>query len=393
MTIDLHDDEARELLGPLAGEPHGPQRLDLAAIERAGGRRRLNRRLATGGLTALALAAGVMLLPGGGGGAGVPAAGYGSPSYAVPSAAASIPPGLVPAPVGATCTAAPLAGPTGQVYAVDRSGHYAVEVRGDEGAARTAVIFKDGRVTGTVALPAAFRAEVAVNASGQLAVTLADERKNPIPYVYADGELTRLKGGAGYVADIADDGRVGGTSGEKPVVWATPDAEPTPLTLPAGTVRGSVIGFDTDGTILSTANNDDNTRTTVLLWRDGESSVIEVPARWSGALGLGGIRDGKVYGTGGSSVPFRYDIATRKFTALPQQASGMQRIGGKGTVVGAPGSGEGPMWAVVDGTAHRLAALNGVTTYAVVGVANDGHTVLGNTWNGAKAIPTTWTCG
>jgi hypothetical protein len=54
----MTDEDAHEFLRPLAGEPDGPQRLDLAEIERVGGRRRRRRRLATGGLTTLAVAVG-----------------------------------------------------------------------------------------------------------------------------------------------------------------------------------------------------------------------------------------------------------------------------------------------------------------------------------------------
>ena len=47
------------------------------------------------------------------------------------------------------------------------------------------------------------------------------------------------------------------------------------------------------------------------------------------------------------------DIATAKLTTLAKQASFLQGIGGKGTVVGAPDDSV-PLWAVVDGTAHEL---------------------------------------
>lgn len=393
----LDDHAARELLSPLAGEPDGPQRLDLAEIERAGGRRRRrNRHLAAGGLTALVLAAGcgtfLALQPGSG--VDNPVAGYGSPSPGAstwPGPAITPPAGMAPAPVGAKCVATQLSGPTGQVYAVDRTGHYAVEIRGTQGS-YSAVVFKDGQQTRTITLPSSARVEVSVNATGELALTLSDNQKNPVPYAYADGKLTKLKGG-GIVADIADDGRIGGISGTKPVIWATPDAPPTHLALPAGDVHGFVIGFDTDGTILSTAQNSDNTRTTALLWRKGGSGAqtVKLSPAYADGLSVDGIRDGKVVASGAGNVYFSYDVTTRKVTKLPAQAYGLQGVGGGGTVVGAP-TGSVPMWAVVGGTAHELATLHGITSYSIVRVADDGHTVFGNSWQGSKALPTRWTC-
>lgn len=388
----LDDDEARKLLGPLADEPDGPQRLDLAEITRAGARRRTNRRLATSGLTAVALAAGwgafLALQPGGA--PGTRTAGHGSTGTG-PSAAAALPPDSLSAPVGAKCLVTPLAGPTGRVYAVDRTGHYAVEIRDQEGS-HSAVIWKDGQLTRTVALPAFDRVEVAVNATGELALTLGNDQ-DTTPYAYIGGKLTRLEGG-GYVTDIADDGRIGGASGNKPVIWQNPDAEPTQLALPRGTVRGEVIGFDSDGTILGTAQNGDNTRTTVVLWRNGGSSaqIVKVPAEYAARLSVGGIRDGKVVGTSGPTTVFSYDIATAKFTKQPKQVSFVQGFGGKGTIVGAP-TDSVPLWAVVDGTAHELATLNGITSYSILRVADDGRTVFGNSWQDDRAQPTKWTCG
>jgi hypothetical protein len=376
----LDETQARRLLSPLAGEPDGPQRLDLAAITRAGGRRRLNRRLAGGGLAMVAAVAGcgtfLLLKPGTE--ADIPAAGLQSPAAA----------GAAFAPVGARCPAAPLAGPTGRILAVDRTGHYTVETSGS-----SVAIWKDGQKTKTVALPAPEPVEVAVNATGELALTLREDQK-AIPYAYVGGTPTRLKGG-GYIADIADDGRIGGTSGNRPAVWASPDAEPTRLPLPPGTTHGAVIGFDTDGTILAIAQNSANTRTTVLLWpRNGtEAQTVTVPGKYAEGLSVYGIRDGKVIGDTARNMVFSYDTATRKFTRLPSQATGLQGIGGNGTVLGAP-TDSVPVWAVVDGTAHELAPLNGITSYSIVGVANDGRTVVGNSWPGSgKAVPTTWNCG
>ncbi|MFI6078987.1 hypothetical protein ACIA5C_46520 [Actinoplanes sp. NPDC051343] len=384
----MSDEEAREFLGPLAGEPDGPQRLDLAEIERVGGRRRRNRRLAAGGLTTLAVAAGcgAFFALQANSQPGTPAAGYEPP---LPGSSAAV----SPAAAGAKCLAAPLAGPTGRVYDVDHTGRYAVEVRG--GRQKSAVVWKDGHQTATVALPHSDRVEIAVNATGDLALSLADGQKNPTPYAYAGGKLTPLKGG-GVIADIADDGRIGGTSAAgKPVVWASPDAEPTQLPLPSGTIHGVVIGFDTDGTILSAALNNDNTRTVFLLWRNGTShpETLTFPDQYGGGNPtIRGIRGGKIFYSNPPTAVFSYDIITRQVTKLPQQAAFTQGIGGEGTVVGAPTDAV-PLWAVIDGKAYEFSTLEGLAQYSLVTVADDGHTMFGNSWQDSTAHPTKWTCG
>ncbi|WP_158510534.1 hypothetical protein [Actinoplanes friuliensis] len=48
---------------------------------------------------------------------------------------------------------------------------------------------------------------------------------------------------------------------------------------------------------------------------------------------------------------------------------------------------------MVDGTAHELTTLNGIASYSIVRVADDGRTVFGNSWKDNKAQPTRWTCG
>lgn len=384
----MSDEDAREFLSPLAGEPDGPQRLDLAEIERVGGRRRRNRRLAAGGFTTLAVAAGcgAFFALQANSQTGTPAAGYGPPP---PGSNAAV----SPAAAGAKCVASPLEGPTGRVYDVDHTGRYAVEVRGDR--QKSAVVWKDGHPTATVALPHSGPVEVAVNAKGDLALTLADGQKSPTPYAYADGKLTPLKGG-GTVADIADDGRIGGTStADKPVVWESPEAEPTELPLPSGTVHGRVIGFDTDGAILSAALNNDNTRTVFLLWRNGIShpQTLEFPGKYGGGNPtIRGIRGGKIFYSNPPTAVFSYDIATGQVTRLPQQAAFTQGVGGKGTVVGAPTDAV-PLWAVIDGKAYEFSTLDGLAQYSLVTVADDGHTMFGNSWQDSRVHPTKWTCG
>jgi len=257
------------------------------------------------------------------------------------------------------------------------------------------VVWKDGHRTATVALPHAEPVQVAVNATGNLALNLTGGQKSPTPYAYAGGKLAALKGG-GTIADIADDGRIGGSStAGKPVVWQSPDAEPTLLPLPPGTVHGSVIAFDTDGTVLSAAMNNDNTRTVFLLWRNGTShpETLKFPDTYGGSNPtIRGIRGGKIFYSNPPTAVFSYDISTRQVTKLPQQAAFTQGVGGEGTVVGAPTDAV-PLWAVIDGKAYEFSPLGGLEQYSLVTVADDGHTMFGNSWQDSTAHPTKWTCG
>jgi hypothetical protein len=295
--------------------------------------------------------------------------------------------------LNAKCVASPLDGPSGRVYDVDHTGRYAVEVRGD--GPKSAVVWKDGHRTATVALPHSEPVALAVNAAGDLALTLADGSKNPAPYAYADGELTPLKDG-GTIADIADDGRIGGAStADKPVVWESPDADPTQLPLPPGTVHGRVIGFDNDGTVLGAALNKDNTRTVFLLWRNGTAhpETLKFPEGYGGSNPtIRGIRGGRIIYSNPPTAVFSYDITTRQVTKLPPQAAFTQGVGGQGTVVGAPTDGV-PLWAVIGGKAYEFSTLEGLAQYSLVTVADDGHTMFGNSWQGRTAHPTKWTCG
>ncbi|WP_144119597.1 hypothetical protein [Catellatospora sichuanensis] len=82
-----------------------------------------------------------------------------------------------------------------------------------------------------------------------------------VPWIYQNGKLRRLKGKNAAANAVNDSGVAVGAMGrngpalggagiadERPVVWRSPAAEPTALSVPAGMV-GRATGIDADGTI------------------------------------------------------------------------------------------------------------------------------------------------
>ena len=411
--IDDHD--ARDLLAPLAVEPGGAQRLDLDQIMRRGDKRRRARYLMTGVMSGAA----VFVLAGAAaavvrdtqassgvqaGASGTPSP-YGSQAPApdgTPTPSASQPPPPLPsAAAGPACAMAPLAGISGPVEVVDHTGHYTVEQRGNPDrqakAVRTAVVRKDGRQIAAVTLPSSAGTEFAVNNKGEFAVTIRDSEKNGTPYAYAGGKLTRLKGGAGVAATIADSGRLAGILNDQPVYWKNASAEPTRLEMPEGAVRGGVGGIDQDGTMAGHVFTADMGSTALIWLPDGSTKVLPVPAQQNPTY-LVGIRDGWVVG-GTSQYGFRYNVATGRYQVLPAQGSNPQAVGGNGSVVAAPGT--QTMYVLSGDTARQLAMDTEQKSSGITGISDDGRTVTGNSFSGIDGSGTataeqtqavTWTC-
>jgi hypothetical protein len=407
----IDDHAARDLLGPLAGEPEGAQRLDLEKIIRGGDRRRRTRHVATGVLSAAA----VVVLVGAAAAvtrdhrltAGVPTAGdgaatpYPTASSAPDGAPASQPPPPLPsAAMGPACPLSPIGGGTGYVLAVDHTGHYTLEERGNPGqkaVARTAVVRRDGRQVAAVALPPSARNEYALNAKGDFVATIADIEKNGTPYAYVGGKLTRLKGGSGVVRGITDGGRIGGLVGatDRPVYWENATAKPTDLRLPPGATRGGVIGIEEDGTVAGEVFTADMDATAVVWLPGGAMKTIPVPAIQNPPY-LVGIRDGWVAG-GTSQNGFRYRIDTGRYEVLRAQGSNPQVMGGNGSVVAAPGA--NTLYVLSGTTARQLTTEPdpALVSYSITGVSDDGRTVTGNsftkiTGDDSEIQAVRWTC-
>jgi hypothetical protein len=398
----MDDREARELLGPLAGEPGGTQWLDVDRIVRDGDRRRRTRTIGTGTLTAVFLmtvAAGTTAIVVNGRQAdGMPSAGYGS-------ASASAPPSLPSAPTGPDCTLSALPGPTGLLAAVDHTGHYTLQ-EVSVGKKRTAVVRKDGvRVTGVeVEAPGRAGGEYELNAKGEFTAIITDFSKNRpavSSYAYTAGKLTELKGdadgdGDAFAVAIADDGRIAGTIYQTPVIWQRPDAAPEELKVPPGE-RAQITSFDQDGTVLGYANNAVSQFARVWL-PDGTSQAI--PAREGQTfVTLTGIANGWVVGF--TNVHgFRYHVATKKYEVLPAQVFRPHAVATNGTVVGDDGT-DGNLSVWDGGTARKLPVRPAMQHYTVLGISDDGRTVTANEYypsppddpQGETGRAVTWSCG
>lgn len=395
----MEDREARELLGPLAGEPDGTQWLDVDRIVREGDRRRRTRTMGTGALTAvflMTLAAGTTAIVVNGRQAdGVPTAEYGSASA---SAAPYLPPS---APSGPDCTLSALRGPTGLLAAVDHTGHYSVEEVRD-GNKTTAIVRRDGVEVTEVELPAQRderRGEYDINAKGEFVVVFTNfrkERPELYSYAYTSGTLTKVRAGLGIA--IADDGRIAGSAENMaPAIWERPDAPPTRLKVPRGE-QGQVMFFDHEGgTVLGYANTE--AAQFANLWLpDGSSRAIPV-AVGQGSPSLGGIANGWVVGFN-SLHGFRYNVATKKYEALPAQVFRPHSVADNGAVVGDDGT-DGNLSVLDGGTVRKLPVRPGMQHYAILGISDDGRTVTANEYypsqpgdpvrDTGRAV--TWACG
>jgi hypothetical protein len=402
----IDDAEARKLLGPLAGEPGGVQRLDVAEVVRAGDRRRRNRTLRSASWAAVAL----MAIAGGTVVSvrdaqdvdGLPVAGYASPS----SSAAVPTPVTSPAPVGADCTVADLRGPDSAVLATDHTGRFTVTEK-RSGSSRKAVVWRSGTRIAEVTLPPFDQSWYAVNAQGELAVTLSDATDKKTPYAYVDEKLIQLKGGPGAANAIADDGRVAGSldSGHA-VVWADAGAQPFELPLPEGASVAGAVGIDQDGTVAGRAEIGVNRSEGVLWLPDGSIRVLSGTGGQYYSSAVTGINNGWVIGADGYNgadriVGFRYHIATARYEKLPTQFGNPQVVGGDGSVIGL--GDDARTYLFTDGTARWLPSrlkddAGGSAISGAIGISDDGSTVTGSMTvlseegGGAEGRGIVWTC-
>ena len=389
----IDDREARDLLAPLAGEPGGPQGLDLDRIVRDGDRRRRGRAIGTGALTAVFLAtvaAGTTAVVVNGRQAdGVPATGYGSASPGVA-------PMLPSAPTGPDCTLAALPGPTGLLAAVDHTGRYTLqEVR--NGDRTTAVVRRDGVKTAEVTIPGRGNGEYDLNARGEFTALVTDGSQDRLilhSYAYTGGTLTELRAGA-VATSIADDGRIAGTAGPVPAIWAGPAAQPEKRAVPVGG-QAQILFSDQDGTLLGYANSE--TAQFANLWLPDGSSRAVPAGEGQRPPTVTGLANGWVAGYDAGNG-FRYQVATEKYETLPAQILRPHALAGNGAVVG-DGT-DGNLYALNGGTARKLPQTPGMRHYAVLGISDDGRTVTANEYYPPRAgdpvrergRAVTWTCG
>ncbi|MET7394571.1 hypothetical protein ABZS66_13875 [Dactylosporangium sp. NPDC005572] len=265
--MNLDENNAGNLLGPLADDPPRPSSVDIARAMREGQRIRRTRRaaLASGaaGFTAIVLVA----LPFGLRSAGTdksevseksPAATTGAPASAsaspstspsstpTPSVSASRAPAKLPTQCAAERLPVPDNVAKSLVTAADPAGRW-IFGRSYPGQGATQVLlWSDGKAT-KISIPGDDQTIEAVNAAG-VAVGQSFVGGEQVAWVYRDGKATQLAGSDARAQGINASGTIVGARAGQPVRWPSAGSEPVSLQVPDGAKGGAAEAVDDDGT-------------------------------------------------------------------------------------------------------------------------------------------------
>ncbi|RSM56666.1 hypothetical protein DMB66_33785 [Actinoplanes sp. ATCC 53533] len=339
---DLDDLDASALLSPLAGEPAGPSRIDVARAM-AEGRRRRRTRWWTSGVAVVVLTA----TSAAGGTLAFSAAGRPTPAPSRPIASPA--PSIAASPAGprdCTVTRLPTDGiRKAVVTGGDSSGRWQIgrTYPPGRGQAQQLVVWKDGELVDEIKIDGSNPSLQDINSRGDV-VGVVDER----PYAYSAGRTTRLAGGAGSAAAINDAGVVVGSlgsgSGNRPVRWSSVTARPQRLPMPAGSSPGVAVDVDEAGNVLGAIDIEGKEGTGYLWLADGTARLMPMPemdGRRADLFWPAAIRNGWVVGQGAVGTPnptalafFRYQIATNRYERLPTASGVPTRVAANGWVLG-----------------------------------------------------------
>jgi hypothetical protein len=403
---DIDDQDAVTLLSPLAGEPSGPSRIDVARALAEGRRRRRTRWWASGiavvAVTATTAAGGTLAF-----------SALGRPTPA--------PPRPTTAPSPSVAVAAPPAGPkdckvtrlpTGGiekslVTGGDSSGRWQVGRLYPPGRKeiRPLVVWRDGEIADQVEAGGSDDSFTDINTRGQ-AVGFGF-RPDVQPYAYRDGRIRPLAGGTGTATAINDAGVVVGTQGPlyegRPVRWPSTTARPEQLPLPSGAEFGAAEDIDEAGNVVGTVTSGSQDGTGYLWLADGSvrrMPMPEVDGRKADMFWPAAIRNGWVVGrsvvdteNSRSFVSYRYRIATNRYEELAA-ASGMPaRVAANGWVLG---ESERPVVTTGAGRTTKLPKyqkLTGAQDYIVESFSDDGLVAAGySVGPEAENQPLLWRC-
>jgi hypothetical protein len=417
----MNEDEARRLLGPLAGDPPGPSRVDIPRAMAEGRRRRRTRFWATGtaiaALTTTSLAGGTMAVgalnsPGP---VPVPDVSFSARPVPIPRMSLTAPPSAKPSvpPVaglaGCTVTRLPTDGVDKAIVSGgDPSGRWLVGRLYPRDFDYPQVIWKDGRIATRFKMSGADGILRDVNRSGQ-AVGSDFSGDDQRAWIHTDGKLRRLKGGAGHAEAISDAGVIVGGLGEgirsAAARWDSPTTSPVRLKVPAGTTDSTAFDIDDDGTILgevtSSAIRTKGDQTGYLWLPDGTARPMPLPDVDGVRADLfwpESIRNGWVAGRSVIDSPdgsrrfawFRYRVATGTYERLPDEAGMPDRVAANGWVLGT--ASEPRIYA--DGGVTKLPRYKKGTEYQMASYSDDGLTAAGH-MTGVGDIenqPLVWRC-
>ena len=391
MTKHLDDERyATALLRPLAGEPSGPPRIDVARAMAEGSRRRRSRWWASGAaivaLTATTAAGGTLALSA----VGRPSPAPRPVATPVPSVTAAAPPVR---PRDCKVTRLPTGGvEKALVTGGDSSGQWVVGrtyPTTDPDDARPLLVWKDGKIADTVRIGGSDQSLQDINSRG-VAVGFTFE-PGAHPYAYSNGEVSRLKGGQGVAAAVNDAGVVVGSIGPiyegLPARWSSLTAQPQKLPVPPGTVAGAAADIDEAGNVVGSVETRGKKNLGYLWLADGTARALPPPvvdgkkAHWFAPVS---IRNGWVVGRGviedatsTSFAFFRYRVDTGRYERLPDRAGTPERVAANGWVIGTAErpviTSEGNVTTVLPGYAKA----GGRPDYLIESFSDDGLTAAG----------------
>ncbi|MEV4709368.1 hypothetical protein [Actinoplanes sp. NPDC049316] len=407
MSDNLDDERyAAALLRPLAGEPAGPPRIDVARAMAEGRRRRLTRWWASGtaivALTATTAAGGTLALSA----VGRPGTAPRPVATPVPSITAAAP---LERPKDCTVTRLPTDGVAkALVTGGDPSGRWVVGrtyPAGKDDGSRPLVIWKDGKIADTVRIGGSDQSFEDINTRGAAVGYTFDP--GVVPYAYSNGKVTRMPGGEATVSAINDAGVAVGSLGPiyegMPARWSSVTAQPQKLPVPPGTEFGTAADIDEAGNILGTVQPEGKEGSGYLWLADGTHRAMPLP-KVDGTKATmfwpESIRNGWVVGRSVIDTKderrfafFRYRIDTGRYERLPA-ASGMpDRVAANGWIIGTARrpviTSEGNVTTELPG--YRKAT--GRQDYLIESFSDDGRTAAGySSGENLSNHPLLWKC-
>ncbi|MBB2945325.1 hypothetical protein FB565_005058 [Actinoplanes lutulentus] len=263
----MNDDEyGTSLLRPLdTGVPDGPSRINVAKAMGDGRRARRVRTVSTAAvITAVVATAGALVLR---------------------PTTEHVLPALPPDPVKpSSCVAQKLEfgkAASAEVTGGDPTGTYLVGTTNSWAGAesRTVLVWEKGELTASVPTPERMPVMSDINGSG-IAVGGTAEMPS-LPFFLRDGKVTRLKGDGTAIA-INEAGEIAGNYEKRgeaaPQRWASPDAEPEVMPVPAGANGGRTVDIDENGTVVTSFYTTKGEK--AFLWHaDGSVEPIAGPDR------------------------------------------------------------------------------------------------------------------
>jgi uncharacterized membrane protein len=316
---------------------------------------------------------------------------------------------LKPAPP-TSCVVKALPLPAGQTMALvsgaDPAGRYLVGRSYPPSGGYQTLIWDNQRVR-TVPMKGAETSLLDVNSAGVAVGTSYEQNgTSTTAWVYRDGKLSKLLGGASTAYAVNDAGTIAGgllndRGAQSPVVWPTSSVRPVPLSMPDKTYRGAARDIDEDGTVVATLTDDRDVDHAFAWLPDGDRVALKPPATNGGpaftSMAAFSIRNGWITGwanRGNGQEAVRWNLRTgvatvfRDFNVRPSQANTF------GWMVGSDVAGQalfvsenGPL-KLPDLVAHRNSFDNIANT-----VSDTGRTIGGQSLGtDGKIRAVIWTC-